>query len=226
MMSTAGKPRGHLQVRGGKDGRPRTYHAFWWDAEGKHGRCLGLAHVRDSGRRTPRNAVIWRAGDGPKPTPEHVTPKEAQYLANILRDAEAVGHKGTQPTTGTLRETLEGWAAERNSKRRLKRTTLAGYDHLFGRLYRDFGAATPIDEITPDGLVSYFEELTIEKAFGKKAAQAATAEGEDTCRARGQELGRSAPRQPSRGSRDQARGVAARSRASGHMEASATRCRT
>jgi len=98
MMSTTGKPRGHLQVKGGKNGRRRTFHAFWWDAEGKHGRCLGPAHVRDTGRRTARKAVIWRAGDGPKPTPGHVTPKEAEdLLDDILREAEAGARTAPQP---------------------------------------------------------------------------------------------------------------------------------
>jgi hypothetical protein len=63
MMSTTGKPRGHLQVKGGKNGRRRTFHAFWWDAEGKHGRCLGPAHVRDTGRRAARKSshlACWR----------------------------------------------------------------------------------------------------------------------------------------------------------------------
>ncbi len=37
-----------------------------------------------------------------------------------------------------------------------------------GLLYRDFGADTPIAKIAPDGLISHFEELTAEKALGKK----------------------------------------------------------
>ncbi len=181
MMSTTGKPRGHLQVKGGKNGRGRTFHAFWWDAEGKHGRCLGPAHVRDTGRRTARKAVIWRAGDGPKPTPEHVTPKEAEdLLDDILREAEASAQTARkQRETHTLRETLEGWVAERTTNSGLKASTLHGYDTLFGRMYRDFGADTPVDEIAAKGLVSYFEELTALKALGNKAAQAAIAEGRE-----------------------------------------------
>ena len=181
MMSTTGKPRGHLQVKGGKNGRRRTFHAFWWDTDGKHGRCLGPAHVRDTGRRTARKAVIWRAGDGPKPTPEHVTPKEAEdLLDDILREAEAGAQTARkQRETHTLRETLEGWVAERTANRGLKASTLHGYDTLFGRMYRDFGADTPVDEIAAKGLVSYFEELTAQRALGNKAAEAAIAEGRE-----------------------------------------------
>lgn len=68
MMSNAAVPSGHVQVKP-KRGRSRSFYAFWHDAQGeKHGRRLGPAHVKDSGRRTPRGATIWRVGDGPKPS--------------------------------------------------------------------------------------------------------------------------------------------------------------
>jgi hypothetical protein len=89
-MNTTAKRRGHVQVQRDKGRRTRSYHAFWWDADGKHGRRLGPAHVKDTGRRTPRGAVIWRAADGPKPTPEHLTPREAQDgLEQLLNEAQA-----------------------------------------------------------------------------------------------------------------------------------------
>ena len=54
MMSTF-RPRGHLQVKLDANGRTRAFWAFWRDQdEQKRGRRLGPAHVRDSGRRTPR----------------------------------------------------------------------------------------------------------------------------------------------------------------------------
>lgn len=37
-------------------------------------------------------------------------------------------------------------------------------------MYRDFGADTPVDEVAAKGLVSYFEELTAQRALGNKAA--------------------------------------------------------
>ncbi len=46
------------------------------------GKRLGPAHVPDSGRRTARRAIIWRAGDRPRPAPEHLTPKDAQEQLN------------------------------------------------------------------------------------------------------------------------------------------------
>ena len=82
---------GHLQV---KDSRGRRcYFALWRDAAGRHQKRLGPAHIKDSGRRTPRGATIWRAGDGPKPDRTYLTPKEAadrlaELLAAAPRDLE------------------------------------------------------------------------------------------------------------------------------------------
>jgi hypothetical protein len=63
------RPSGHLQVKGPK-GR-RAWYALWRDADGRHQKRLGPAHVRDSGRRTPRGAAVWRAANGSKPDPSH-----------------------------------------------------------------------------------------------------------------------------------------------------------
>src|ERR1700678_4164761 len=87
-MSRNSSPTGHLQVtQEGKNGQ-RVYRALWRDADGVRGaKSLGPAHVRDSGRRTPRGAIIWRAGARPRPTPEHLTPKDAEErLAAILEE--------------------------------------------------------------------------------------------------------------------------------------------
>jgi hypothetical protein len=91
-MSSMSSPTGHTQVRSDKRGSGRSYWAFWYDQHGgRGGRRLGPAHVRDSGRRTARGAIIWRAGNGPRPTPEHLTPKDAEsQLKTILRELEAV----------------------------------------------------------------------------------------------------------------------------------------
>lgn len=49
---------------------------------------LGTAWVKDSGRRTPRGAVIWRAGDGSKPA-GHLTPADAEAALREIREAPA-----------------------------------------------------------------------------------------------------------------------------------------
>jgi hypothetical protein len=91
-MSGASRPTGHLQVRPDKKGGGRSCHAFWYDQHGERGgRRPGPAHVRDSGRRTARGAIVWRAGNGPRPTPEHLTRRDAEAsLATILPELEAV----------------------------------------------------------------------------------------------------------------------------------------
>jgi hypothetical protein len=70
------RPSGHLQVKGDR-GR-RTWYALWRDANGRHQKRLGLAHVKDSGRRTPRGAIVWRAADGRKPDPTHCSFRPSQ----------------------------------------------------------------------------------------------------------------------------------------------------
>jgi hypothetical protein len=86
-MSSTSRPSGHLQVRSDRGGRSRSYWAFWRDKDGERGgRRLGPAHVRDSGRRSARGAIIWRTGNGPRPTPAHLTPRDAEErLGTILR---------------------------------------------------------------------------------------------------------------------------------------------
>jgi integrase len=177
-MSGPVKSTGHLQIRPDKNGRTRSYYAYWRDGSGKHGRRLGPAHVKDSGRRTPRGAVIWRAGDGCKPTPEHLTPREAEArLEEILDDAEA-NARATAAGTASLREAVEGWVAERSAKKQLKRSTVAVYEDIFERLCRDLGGDTPVHELADGRLVKYFAELKAERALGREAAKRALARGE------------------------------------------------
>ena len=72
------RPTGHLQVKGGA--AKRRYYALWRDADGRHQQLLGPAYVKDSRRRTPRGAIIWRSGDGLKPDPSFLTPPELSLI--------------------------------------------------------------------------------------------------------------------------------------------------
>jgi hypothetical protein len=122
------KPTGHLQVKHDRRGRGRSYWAYWRDAAGRHGKRLGPAHVKDSGRRTPRGAKVWRTGDGPKPSLEHLTPKDArERLDEILRDAPRT--VSLEPEH-TLRQACEGWLEEGISERGLDGSTVAGYEDI------------------------------------------------------------------------------------------------
>jgi hypothetical protein len=118
---------GHLQVRG--DARARKYDAHWTDAGGvKRTRTLGKAHVRDSGKRTPRKAVIWRARDGSCPRGS-LTPKMAEELLDeILEDARtpliepsAYIEPDDIPTFG---DAVDGWLEYLEVERRRKYSTL------------------------------------------------------------------------------------------------------
>jgi integrase len=183
-MSGASRPTGHLQVKADRSGRTRFYRVFWRDQNGvRGGRQLGPAHVRDSGRRTSRGAIIWRAGHGPRPTPEHLTPKDAEErLAAILREFENTPVPAGTEEAGTLKDATQGWVAERKRDKDLKRSTLAGYELMFERLYRDLGADTPVRDFSDGRLRAYFDDFKSFKVIGKTTADKARAEGKDVRR--------------------------------------------
>lgn len=174
------RPTGHLQVKIDKNGRTRSFWAFWRDRNDKKGgRCLGPAHVRDSGRRTARGAVIWRVGHGPKPSPEYLTPKEAQAcLETILEELRTAAEVDHSPEH-TLQQAVEGWLAERKGERGLKRSTIAGYEDMFERLYRDLGADTPVRALADGRLRAYFVEFKAYRVLSEKKAREALSEGKN-----------------------------------------------
>jgi integrase len=181
-MSRNSSPTGHLQVtQEGKNGQ-RVYRAVWRDADGVRGaKALGPAHVRDSGRRSARGAIIWRAGDGPLPTPEHITPKDAQeqldaILSELAGDTE---ERDEASQLHTLFDATQGWVAERHRDKDLKRTTLTGYEVMFERLYRDLGAQTPLQDFMDGRLRSYFDDFPSYKVISEKTATRARAEGKN-----------------------------------------------
>jgi hypothetical protein len=61
--------------------------ALWRDADGRHQKRLGPARVRDSGRRNPRGAVVWRAANGPKPGRTYLTPAKAEAALEAVLGA-------------------------------------------------------------------------------------------------------------------------------------------
>ena len=148
---------GHLQV---KDSRgQRCYFALWRDAAGRHQRRLGPAHVKDSGRRTPRGAIVWRAGDGPKPDRGYLTPKEAaDRLAALLADAPRELEVGA-PTV-TFAEACHEWLRYVEHDRQRTESTLRDYRNTVRRhLVPHFGADTPVGSITTDGVDALREAL-------------------------------------------------------------------
>jgi integrase len=184
-MSSKRRPTGHTQVRPDKNGGGRSYYAFWYDQDGERGgRRLGPAHVRDSGRRTARGAIIWRACNGSRPTPEHLTPKDAEdRLEAILRELEAVAEL---PDAGehqaTLAHALQGSIAERERDKGLKRSTLVGYNSMVERMYRDLGADTPLQDFLDGRLRDYFADFRCYRVRSEQAAKKDRAEGKEVRR--------------------------------------------
>jgi integrase len=177
-VSSTSRPTGHLQIKSEKD--QRAYWAFWRDESGvRAGKRLGPAHVRDSGRRSARGAIIWRAGDGPRPTPEHLTPKDAQeQLDAILSElAGDIEQRDEASQLHTLFDATQGWVAERHRDKDLKRTTLTGYEVMFERLYRDLGAQTPLQDFLDGRLRGYFDDFPSYKVSSQKTATRARTEG-------------------------------------------------
>ncbi|MDQ6749885.1 MAG: site-specific integrase [Actinomycetota bacterium] len=121
-------PNGHLQVIGGRGNR--RWRAFWWDADGKHSRVLGMAWAQNSGKRTPRGAIIWHSADGRKPNSSYLTPKEAEVELRRLLEHEAVRLPTPRKGTGelvTFADAAEAWLRHGERKRNLKRSTLRDY---------------------------------------------------------------------------------------------------
>jgi integrase len=137
--------------------------------------------VRDSGRRTARGAIIWRTGDGPLPTPEHLTPKDAEerlaaIVEQLWRSAERKDDAGP---LATVFEATQGWVAERKRDKDLKHTTVEGYEIMFERLYRDLGADTPLRDFEDGRLRAYFDDFKSYTVVSKKTAEKARAEGKE-----------------------------------------------
>ncbi len=99
---------GNIRVEDRREGR--TWVAAFMTAEGrKTRRSLGPAWVKDSGRRTARGAIVWRAANGTKPTPLHLTPKEAQDALEAFLAVE----NGKPRVTGVTARVTLGEASER-----------------------------------------------------------------------------------------------------------------
>jgi hypothetical protein len=86
---------------------------------------------QDSGKRTPRGAVIWRAANGPKPDTSYLPPADAaDRLHSILATAPrgtTRGRRGSGPTFGAV---AAEWLQHGQRKRGLRYSTLKDYRYL------------------------------------------------------------------------------------------------
>ena len=136
----------------------RRYFALWRDAAGRHQKLLGPAHVKDSGRRTPRGAKLWRAGDGPKPNPTWLTPKDAaDRLAALLVEAPRVLDDTVAVSFG---EACTEWLRYVEHDRQRTESTMRDYRNTVRRhLLPYFGADTPIGAITTEDIDTLREQM-------------------------------------------------------------------
>lgn len=126
MQGTTKRITGHLVVEERKSGR--VYVAKYMTAAGRKTRkVVGAAWVKDSGRRTARGAVIWRAADGECPDGA-LTPKSAQAELDALLGGErakpqtAARHHGR-----TMQDAVDEFLRHREHEKGCAETTLNDY---------------------------------------------------------------------------------------------------
>lgn len=119
--------RGRLAVDDRKTGR--VWVATIVRADGKPTRrVLGPAWVRDSGKRTPRGAIIWRAASGSKPDDTYLTPRDAEEQIEQLLTAERARPRQKRGASGkTWGDASRGWIQRVENVRDGAPTTLATY---------------------------------------------------------------------------------------------------
>lgn len=163
---------GHLQVKGPRG--ERAWYALWRDATGRHQRRLGPAWVKDSGRRTSRGAIIWRAADGPKPDPSYMTPADAEVaLRDLLAAAprKAPG-RGAPASRVTFLEACEEWLRYVTVERQRAPSTLRDYRRVVeGVLIPTFGPNTSLDRLTAERIDAYRERLLGEGRLSRRTIQ-------------------------------------------------------
>jgi integrase len=162
------RPTGHLQVKGAPSAR--RWYAMWRDAAGRHQQALGPAHVKPSGRKTARRAVVWRSADGPKPGPAFLTPREAEArLAEILASAPRSLDPVVERTFG---EACEEWLRYVEHERQRSASTLRDYRHTVpAHLVPAFGSDTPLASITTHDIDAFRERLLEEGRLSRRSVQ-------------------------------------------------------
>jgi integrase len=166
---------GHLQLKGHRGAR--AWYALWRVGDHRHQKLLGPAHAKDSGRRTTRGAIIWRAGDGPKPTPEHLTPDDArsalqELLAQCRLDRLAPNQQRLMEWT--LQDARDEWLRHIEFDRQRKRSTVMDYRGQSRRyLLDELGADTPLDGITTEVIEDWQQRLLESEQLSRRTVQKA-----------------------------------------------------
>lgn len=166
------RPTGHLQVKGRRG--ERGWYALWRDADGRHQQRLGPAHVKDSGRKTPRGATIWRAGDGPRRVADALTPDEAGDRLRAILAAAPATHPAPQPErpTHTFVAACDEWLRYVEIERERARSTVHDYRNVVrGYLIPWFGADTPVAGIRTEDVDAFREHMLGERRLSRRSIQ-------------------------------------------------------
>ena len=168
------RPSGHLQVRGSSRGQ-RAWYALWRDADGRHKKRLGPAHVRESGRRTPRGAIVWRAANGPKPDETYLSPAQAEdelqkLLAEAPREPTDPRHKRDQDRT--FAEACDAWLDYVEHEKALRPSTVRDYRNAVGcYLLPELGATTLLRTIDTRRIDAHRERPLTEGELSPRTIQ-------------------------------------------------------
>ena len=145
----------------------RVWVVAWTSGDGRRNRnVLATAWVKDSGRKTARGAIVWRARDGSAPEGA-LTPKAAQDALDDLLEAERKKQlrRPVQAgkTFGEAGEAFVRHAASVGGKRgEVSPSTLRGYRSILRALAPDFPPEMRLIDITQRQLEEYQERLLID----------------------------------------------------------------
>ncbi|WP_320670172.1 tyrosine-type recombinase/integrase [Patulibacter defluvii] len=148
-------------VRVEERAKGKVWVAAYFRRDGRKVRkTLGIAWVRDSGRRTARGAIIWRAGAGSKPE-GYLTPKEADAaLAELLhaekrrpiRDVPSVTRK-------TVDDVVAAWLTHAKKVSGVSAATYRGYESLGVVMRERLGRRTEVRSLRAKDIRQLQSEL-------------------------------------------------------------------
>lgn len=148
-------------VRVEERAKGRVWVAAYVKADGaKTRKTLGPAWVKDSGRRTARGAVVWRAASGPKPDHTYLTPRDAEEALDALIAAERAKPRSSRRLRGkTFGDAAAAWLSHVESFNGVEATTLNNYRVIVGKLHTEFPKGLALSKIGSQRIGAYQDKL-------------------------------------------------------------------
>ena len=150
---------GNLRVE--ERAKGRVWVVAYVKADGaKTRKTLGPAWVKDSGRRTARGAVVWRAASGPKPDHTYLTPVDAEEALHALVAAERAKPLSSRRLRGkTFGEAASAWLSHVESFNGVEATTLRNYRVIVAKLHGEFPEGLALSKIGAQRVGAYQDKL-------------------------------------------------------------------